>query len=66
MFRNGIYLQSLSHISFGWKLADAFQLFKKMLLFILAGHPRCTHFRAMLRGLRDGWQKHMGQPWGQP
>lgn len=60
MFRNGVYLQKLSHISFGWKLADAFQLMKKLIFFTLVGRPRRAHLRAMLRGIRDGRRGHMG------
>jgi rhamnosyltransferase len=61
MFRNGIYLQKLPHIPLGWKLSDGFQLLKKLVFFTLVGCPRSAHLRAMLRGIRDGWQGNMGR-----
>lgn len=60
MFRNGIYLQKMPHISFGWKLADGLQLLKKMIFFTVVGHSRWTQLRAILSGVRDGWRGHMG------
>lgn len=61
IFRNGIYLQKLPHISLGWKLFDALQLAKKLVIFTLVGRPRSAHLRAMLRGLRDGLRGRLGQ-----
>jgi len=60
MFRNGIYLQKLPHISIGWKLFDGFQLLKRLVLFTLFGRPRSAHLRAMLRGIGDGWHSRLG------
>ena len=60
IFRNGIYLQKLPHISLGWKLFDALQLAKKLVIFTLVGRPRSAHLRAMLRGMRDGWRGRLG------
>ena len=62
MFRNGVYLQKLPHISIGWKLSDGFQLMKKLVFFTLVGRPRSAHLRAMLRGIRDGWRGRLGPP----
>ena len=61
IFRNGIYLQKLPHISLGWKLFDALQLAKKLVIFTLVGRPRSAHLRAMLCGLRDGLRGRLGQ-----
>ena len=60
IFRNGIYLQKLPHISLGWKLFDALQLAKKLAIYTLVGRPRSAHLRAMLRGMRDGWRGRLG------
>ncbi len=59
-FRNGIYLQTLPHISIGWKISDSLQLMKKLIIFTLVGRPRITHFRAMLHGIRHGWHGKLG------
>ena len=60
IFRNGTYLQKLPHVSVGWKLFDALQLAKKLVIFTLVGRPRSAHLRAMLRGMRDGWRGRLG------
>ena len=60
IFRNGTYLQTLPHVSFGWKLFDALQLAKKLVVFTLVGRPRAVHLGAMLRGVRDGLLGRMG------
>ena len=60
IFRNGTYLQKLPHVSLGWKLFDALQLAKKLVIFTLVGRPRSAHFSAMLRGVRDGWRGRLG------
>ncbi len=60
IFRNGTYLQRLPHVSVGWKLFDALQLAKKLVIFTLVGRPRSAHLRAMLRGMRDGWHGRLG------
>lgn len=62
IFRNGVYLQKLPHVSIGWKLFDAIQLMKKLVVFTLVGRPRADHLRAMLRGIRDGWGGQLGPP----
>lgn len=62
MFRNGIYLQKLTHISRAWKIADLILLTKKLFLFTLLDFPHLTHLRDMVRGIRDGWQERMGSP----
>lgn len=60
IFRNGTYLQRLPHVSVGWKLFDALQLAKKLVIFTLVGRPRSAHLHAMLRGMRDGWCGRLG------
>ena len=60
IFRNGAYLQTLAHVSLGWKLFDALQLAKKLVIFTLVGRPRSAHLFAMLRGLRDGLRGRLG------
>ena len=60
IFRNGAYLQTLAHVSFGWKMFDALQLAKKLVIFTLVGRPRSAHLLAMLRGLRDGLRGRLG------
>ncbi len=60
IFRNGTYLQKLPHVSLGWKLFDALQLAKKLVVFTLVGRPRSAHLRAMVRGVRDGWRGRLG------
>jgi rhamnosyltransferase len=60
IFRNGTYLQKLPHVSLGWKLFDAIQLAKKIVVFTLVGRPRIAHLGAMLRGVRDGWRGRLG------
>lgn len=60
IFRNAAYLQTLAHVSLGWKLFDALQLAKKLVIFTLVGRPRSAHLFAMLRGLRDGLQGRLG------
>ena len=60
IFRNGTYLQKLPHISIGWKLFDALQLAKKLVVFTLVGRPRLAHLRAMVRGVRDGLRGRLG------
>ena len=60
IFRNGTYVQKLPHVSLGWKVFDAIQLAKKMVIFTLVGRPRSAHLRAMLRGIRDGWCGRLG------
>lgn len=60
IFRNGTYLQKLPHISLGWKIFDAIQLAKKLVIFTLVGRPRAAHLGAMLRGVRDGWRGRLG------
>jgi rhamnosyltransferase len=60
LFRNGVYLQKLPHISLGWKLSDGFQLVKKLVFFTLVGRPRSAHVRAMIRGIYDGWCGRLG------
>jgi rhamnosyltransferase len=60
IFRNGTYLQKLPHVSLGWKLFDALQLAKKLVIFTLVGRPRAAHLGAMLRGVRDGWRGRLG------
>jgi rhamnosyltransferase len=62
MFRNGVYLQKLPHVSIRWKVADALQLAKKFVLFSLVGYPRKAHMRAMLSGIRDGYFSRLGSP----
>ena len=62
MFRNGMYMQKLPHISLGWKLFDAFQLVKKLIIFTLVGRPRRSHLAAMLRGINDGLHGRLGGP----
>ena len=62
MFRNGVYLQKLPHISLSWKLFDAVQLAKKLVIFTLVGRPRRAHLAAMLRGIMDGWRGRLGAP----
>jgi rhamnosyltransferase len=61
LFRNAVYLQKLSYISFEWKFSDALQLLKKLVFFTLVGRPRAPHLRAMLRGMRDGWRGQLGE-----
>ena len=61
IFRNGTYLQKLPHVSLGWKLFDALQLAKKLVVFTLVGRPRAAHLGAMLHGVRDGLRGRMGQ-----
>ena len=60
IFRNGTYLQKLPHVSLGWKLFDALQVAKKLVVFTLVGRPRAAHLGAMLRGVRDGLLGRMG------
>jgi rhamnosyltransferase len=60
MIRNGIYLQKLPYISFGWKIAEILQIIKKIILFSWTGHPRPAHIRAMWLGLCDGWHGRLG------
>ena len=60
IFRNGTYLQKLPHVPMGWKLFDALQLAKKLVVFTLVGRPRIAHLSAMLRGMRDGWLGRLG------
>ncbi len=60
IFRNGTYLQKLPHVSLGWKVFDAIQLAKKLVIFTLVGRPRSVHLRAMLRGIGDGWRGRLG------
>ena len=60
IFRNGTYLQRLPHISLGWKLFDALQLAKKLVIFTLVGRPRSAHLRAMLCGICDGLGGRLG------
>ena len=60
IFRNGTHLQTLPHVPMGWKLFDALQLAKKLVIFTLVGRPRVTHLSAMLRGIRDGWRGRLG------
>ena len=61
IFRNGTYLQKLPHVSLGWKLFDAIQLAKKLVVFTLVGRPRVAHLGAMLRGVLDGLLGRMGK-----
>lgn len=61
IFRNGTYLLTLPHVSFGWKLFDAIQLAKKLVIFTLVGRPRSAHLGAMLRGVRDGLLGRLGR-----
>lgn len=60
LMRNGVYLQRLAHIPFGWKWSDAIQLLKKFIFFSLVERPRWAHFRAMVRGVRDGLCARLG------
>ena len=60
LFRNGVYLQTLPHISLMWKLSDALQLIKKLFFFTLVGRPRAAHLKAMLLGVKHGFNKHLG------
>lgn len=62
MFRNGVYLQKLPHVSFGWKVVDGIYMIKKILLFSFLAKPRAPHMQAMLHGIRDGWCREMGDP----
>ena len=66
IFRNGTYLQKLPHVSPGWKLFDAVQLAKKLVIFTLVGRPRSAHLHAMLRGMRDGWHGRLGSSSSHP
>ena len=61
VFRNGVYLQKLPHISLAWKLSDLLQLAKKFLFFVMVAQPRTVHLHAMLAGIRDGWRGQLGQ-----
>jgi rhamnosyltransferase len=52
LMRNGVHLQKLRHITLGWKIADGFQLLKKLIFFSLTGPNRWDHFKAMVFGIR--------------
>ena len=60
MVRNGIYLQKLPYISFGWKFSEIIQIIKKIIFFGWMGRPRIAHIRAMWLGLCDGWYGRLG------
>lgn len=60
LMRNGRVMQSLPHVSRGWKRSDALQLALKFVYFTLFARPRLAHLRAMWRGLGDGRRGRMG------
>ncbi len=62
LFRNGVYLQKLSHISLRWKLVDAFYLFGRMVYYTWAADSKWAMLQLMLRGGFHGYIGRMGRP----
>jgi len=54
VFRSGIYMQRLSHVSTTWKRADRRQLARSFILFSIVGLPKFQEITSMFRGLKDG------------
>lgn len=54
VFRSGVYMQRLSHVSTTWKRADRRQLARSFILFGFIGLPKFEEITSMFRGLKDG------------
>lgn len=60
MFRNGIYLHTITQIPLQWKIGNATHLMKKLVIILIAGRPLRTYLGAAFKGALAGFRKDMG------